>query len=64
MKIKIDLERYEQLLDSETRIHVLISKIKGDNYVCKEDVCRILGYERIADKLANKERKDLGYDED
>lgn len=61
MIIKIDSDRYEQLLDSETRIHVLISKMKSDNYVSMEDVYRILGYENLADKLADEERKDLGY---
>lgn len=59
MTVKIDSERYEGLLDTETRVQVLIDKAKADKYMSMEDMYRILGYTSLADELAEKERKEL-----
>lgn len=59
MILKIESERYEELLDAETRVHVLIEKLKNDNFVLTKDVCRILGYSNLANDIEEKERKKL-----
>lgn len=59
MILKIESERYEELLDAETRVHVLIEKVKNDNFVLMKDVCRILGYSNLANDIEEKERKKL-----
>lgn len=59
MTLKIDSERYEELLDVETRVHVLIDKLKNDNFILMKDVCRILGYSNLANDIEEKERKKL-----
>lgn len=59
MVLKIDSERYEELLDIETRVHVLIDKVKNDKFILSKDVCMILGYKNLANEIAEKERKKL-----
>lgn len=59
MVLKIDSERYEELLDVETRVHVLIDKVKNDKFILSKDVCMILGYNNLANEIAEKERKKL-----
>lgn len=59
MVLKIDSERYEELLDIETRVHVLIDEVKTGNFVLMRDMCRILGYSNLANEIAEKERKRL-----
>lgn len=53
-KIKISQERYETLLDIETRVDVLLSKTKADKYISLVDMYRILGNEFEAKKLKKK----------
>lgn len=59
MILKINSERYEELLDVETRVHVLIDKLKNDNFILMKDACRILGYSNLANDIEEKERKKL-----
>lgn len=59
MVLKINSERYEELLDIETRVHVLIDEVKTGNFVLARDMCRILGYSNLANEIAEKERKRL-----
>ncbi len=59
MVLKIDSERYEELLDIETRVHVLIDKVKNDKFISSKDVCMILGHSNLANEIAEKERKRL-----
>lgn len=62
-KIKISQERYETLLDIETRVDVLLSKTKADKYISLVDMCRILGDEFEAKKI-EEERDKVKCDED
>ena len=62
-KIKISQERYEALLDFETRVQVLLSKARADNYISLVDMYRILGDELDAQKI-EKERDKVEWDED
>lgn len=62
-KIKISQERYETLLDIETRVDVLLSKTKADKYISLVDMYRILGNEFEAQKI-EKERDRVELDED
>ena len=62
-KIKISKKRYEALLDTETRVRVLLSKTKADKYISLVDMYRILGNEFEAQKI-EKERDKVEWDED
>lgn len=62
-KIKISQERYEALLDTETRVQVLLSKTKADKYISLVDMYRILGNEFEAQRI-EKERDKVEWDED
>jgi len=62
-KIKISKKRYEALLDTETRVQVLLSKTKADKYISLVDMYRILGNEFEAQKI-EKERDKVERDED
>lgn len=62
-KIKISKKRYEVLLDTETRVQVLLSKTKADKYISLVDMYRILGNEFEAQKI-EKERDKVEWDED
>lgn len=62
-KIKISQKRYEALLDTETRVDVLLSKTKADKYISLVDMYRILGNEFEAQKI-EKERDKVKWDED
>ena len=62
-KIKISQKRYEALLDTETRVQVLLSKTKADKYMSLVDMYRILGNEFEAQKI-EKERDKVEWDED
>lgn len=62
-KIKISKKRYEALLDTETRVQVLLSKTKADKYILLVDMYRILGNEFEAQKI-EKERDKVEWDED
>ena len=62
-KIKISKKRYEALLDTETRVQVLLSKTKADKYMSLVDMYRILGNEFEAQKI-EKERDKVEWDED
>lgn len=61
-KIKISQERYETLLDIETRVDVLLSKTKADKYISLVDMYRILGNEFEAQRI-EKERDKVEWDE-
>ncbi len=50
--VTIPLERYETLLDTETRTVVLVDYIKKGSYADQETMMRILGYPKEADKIA------------
>lgn len=62
-KIKISKKRYEALLDTETRVQVLLSKTKADKYISLVDMYRILGNEFEAQRI-EKERDKVKWDED
>jgi hypothetical protein len=62
-KIKISQKRYEALLDTETRVQVLLSKTKADKYISLVDMYRILGNEFEAQRI-EKERDKVKWDED
>lgn len=62
-KIKISRKRYEALLDTETRVQVLLSKTKADKYISLVDMYRILGNEFEAQRI-EKERDKVKWDED
>ena len=60
MTVTITQHRYEQLLDIETRVDVLVERITHDNYIKTEDILRILGTElalQRAEEILEEERK-------
>lgn len=61
-KIKISRKQYEALLDTETRVQVLLSKTKADKYISLVDMYRILGNEFEAQRI-EKERDKVEWDD-
>ncbi|MBO5208037.1 MAG: hypothetical protein J6B68_01695 [Lachnospiraceae bacterium] len=57
MAVTILLNRYEELLDIETRESFLRDYVKRHNYVEREEIMRILGYPEEADKIRDQEEK-------
>lgn len=58
--VTIPQNRYEQLLDLETRVDVAVERMTNDEYCNLEDVLRILGTElalQRADEIREEERK-------
>lgn len=50
LTITIPQSRYEQLLDIETRVDVVVERISNDKYCEKESILRILGTELALQK--------------
>ena len=60
MTVTITQHRYEQLLDIETRVDVVVERITHDNHITTEDILRILGTELAlqgAEEILEEERK-------
>ena len=60
LTVTILQERYERLLDLETRVDVVVERMTNDEYCKIEDVLRILGTElalQKADEIREEERK-------
>lgn len=60
LTVIIPQDRYEQLLDLETRVDVAVERMSNDEYCKIEDVLRILGTElalQRADEIREEERK-------
>lgn len=58
--LEISLERYERLLDLETRVDVAVERMTNDEYCKIEDVLRILGTElalQRADEIREEVKK-------
>ena len=55
--VTIPLGRYEELLDSETRVNVAVEWIVNNKYIDNEDILRILGT-KLAMKKANEIREE------
>lgn len=62
--VTIPLERYESLLDTETRENVLKDYINRNNYADRFEMMRILGDFESADKIkeqGKKKRKEYSF---
>lgn len=60
LTVTIPISRYEQLLDTETRVDVAVERMTNDEYCKIEDVLRILGTElalQKADEIREADRK-------
>lgn len=60
LMVTITQRRYEQLLDTETRVDVVVERIINKDYFEIEDVLRILGTElalQKANEIREKNRK-------
>lgn len=60
LTVKIPQQRYEELLDLETRVDVAVERMTNDEYCDIEDVLRILGTElalQRADEIREEGRK-------
>lgn len=56
--VTINQDRYEQLLDTETRVDVLLDVIRGENFITIKDIFRILGCTRDVRRIEEKEREE------
>lgn len=56
--ISMPLQRYEQLIDAETRVDVVVERIAHNGYIATQDLLWILGTElsiELAQELRDKE---------
>ena len=56
--VTINQDRYEQLLDTETRVDVLLDVIRGENFITIKDIFRILGCTEDVRRIEEKEREE------
>ena len=64
-EITISIERYNELLDIETRVNVVADILDGKEFVTKETILRIIGTEKeidVADRIKIKD-KELSFKE-
>ena len=64
-EITISIERYNELLDIETRVNVVADLLDGKEFVTKETILRIIGTEKaidVADRIKIKD-KELSFNE-
>ena len=64
-EITISIERYNELLDIETRVNVVADLLDGKEFVTKETILRIIGTEKaidVADRIKIKD-KELSFKE-
>lgn len=43
-RVSIPICRFEELIDMETRVHILVEKLEQKEYVSDEEIYLILGY--------------------
>ena len=63
MTVTITQHRYEQLLDIETRVDVIVERITREKYMGMEEILRTLGTELAiqgAEEMKEEERKRNG----
>lgn len=62
--VKITQDRFEELLDTETRVAVLLDAIRHEGYISIKDIFRILGcaqdVKRIEEELEAQREKLFG----
>lgn len=58
-KVSIPLCRYEELLDIETRVNVLVDKLDQGETVAEEDIYLILGYVKKYKAVKDEKEKKL-----
>ena len=56
-KVSIPLCRYEELLDTETRVQILVEKLDQKEHVSDEEIYLILGYVNKYKILKEENRK-------
>ena len=59
-EITINIERYNELLDIETRVNVVADLLDGKEFVTKETILRIIGTEKsidVADRIKIKDKE-------
>ena len=49
--VKITQDRFEELLDTETRVAVLLDAIRHEGYISIKDIFRILGYSQDVKRI-------------
>lgn len=65
LTVTIPLERYEQLLETETRTEILTEMLIKNSYTRTEEVLRIIGTPKAikkADKLRKEEKERAEYE--
>lgn len=57
-KVIVPLCRYDELIDIETRSHVLISRLDAEQEITAKDIYLIFGYEKVYKTLKENEEKE------
>ena len=53
--VKITQDRFEELLDTETRVAVLLDAIRHEEYISIKDIFRILGCSQVVKRIEGEE---------
>ena len=53
--VKITQDRFEELLDTETRVAVLLDAIRHEGYISIKDIFRILGCSQDVKRIEGEE---------
>lgn len=54
LKISIPLIRYEELLDTETRMEILMERLEQEESLTVEEICTICGRRKLGEELKRK----------
>lgn len=57
-KVTVPLSRYEELLDTETRVQILADKLDDEEPVSEEEIWLILGYVNKYKIIKEKKRRE------
>lgn len=60
IKVTTSMERYQELLEAETRVNVAVERIINQSFISNEDILRILGTKdalREAERLKEKSER-------
>ena len=57
-KVSVPLCRYEELLEIETRVQVLIEELEQKEYLSEEDIYLVLGYVKKYKGIKEKKKKE------
>ena len=60
----ISIERYEELLKTETRVNVAVERIINQKYISNEDILRVLGTPEALEEAVRIKEENLRHEKE